>query len=158
VTAPLFVDTSALYAVYGPADERHAEANRLLAAARASRRPLISSTDVFNELMALLSCRVAPDATVRIGEELRREDLFRLVRVDDEIRNRAWAIFVERRLPKLSFTDCTSSAILTMCRIREVFTFDEDFRRLGHRTQPPPRPLLKPRPPASPLRRDRERR
>jgi hypothetical protein len=146
VTQPLFVDTSAFLAVFNPGDERHAEAGRILSSVRSDRRALVSSTDVFDELVGLLNRRLGPDAAVGFGEELRRADHCRLVRVDDEIRDRAWAIFKERRLPKLSFTDCTSSAILTMCRIREVFTFDEDFRRLGHRTLPPPRPLLRPRP------------
>lgn len=146
MSSPLFIDTSALYAIYSPTEQRHAEASRIYSDARSGRRLLFSSTDVFGELVALVCSRLGADAAVRIGDGLRREDPVRLVRIDDEIRDRAWTIFKERRLPRLSLVDCTSSAVMAAYRIREVFTFDADFRRLGHRTLPAPRPLLKPRP------------
>lgn len=142
---PLFVDSSALIALFVPRDERHEEAKAVLLDAQRTRRPLFASTDVFDEVITFLCRRAGPEPAVRIGDELRREEVLRLVRVDDEIRERAWAIFKARRLPALSFTDCTSSAILSSRRIREVFTFDDDFRRLGHRVVPGPRPLLRPR-------------
>lgn len=144
MSPPLFVDTSAFFALFNPRDARHEEAGRLHDALQGFQRPLFTSTDVFDEVVTLLRSRTGIEHAVRIGEGLRNGEAVRLIPVDDEIRDSAWEIFKSHALPGLSFTDCTSSAVMRSRGIREVFTFDADFRRLGHQTLPPPRPLLKP--------------
>ena len=146
VTTSLFADTSALLAIFIPREEHHVEARRIYQAARAAGRPILSSTDVFNELVTLLRKRAGAEAAVRVGDAL-LQGAIRFVSVGADIRARAWALFKAHRWPGLSMTDCGSSAIVTSHRIPEVFTFDDDFRKLGHDTLPAPKPLLKPRRP-----------
>jgi predicted nucleic acid-binding protein len=145
MSGPLFLDTSALFASISPREARHAEARSLYEAARSARRPLVISADVFNELVTLVRSRSSAEQAVRLGEELRGDPAIQIVFVGEDIQERAWALFRRHRWPRLSLTDCATSAIMTSFRIREVFTFDEDFRKLGHATLPAPKPLLRPR-------------
>lgn len=115
---------------------------------------MVTSTDVFNELVTLVRSRGGAEDAIRLGDSLREGLTIRLLPVGEEIQEKAWEIFKSRRWPGLSFTDCTSSAIMTLYGIDEVFTFDADLRKLGHATLPAPRPLLTTRRPgASPSRR-----
>jgi len=142
----VFVDTSAFLAFFVPADANHEEACFLFEELRGARRPLFTSTDVVDEVVTFLRRRAGTAAAIEAGEALRDPGALRMLEVDPRLRDSAWRIFRENRSPGLSLTDCTSSAIMLDRTIAEVFTFDEDFRRLGHRTLPGPRPLLRPRP------------
>lgn len=143
--AAVFVDTSAYLAFFVPGDANHEEASLIFDELRGYRRPLFTSTDVFDEVVTFLRRRAGTEAALRVGEAILDPGAFRMIRVDGRLRESAWKIFRQDRTPGLSLTDCTSSAVMRDRRIEEAFTFDEDFRSLGHRTLPGPRPLLRPR-------------
>lgn len=146
MAAPIFVDTSAFLAYFVTADSNHEEAFLAFDELRGARRPLFTSTDVLDEVVTFLRKRAGWEPAVEAGEAIRNPALFRTVPVDEPLREAAWKIFRESRWPGLSLTDCTSSALMRDRRIAEAFTFDDDFRRLGHQVRPGPRPLLRPRP------------
>jgi predicted nucleic acid-binding protein len=145
VPAPIFVDTSAFLAFFVPGDGNHEEAFLTFDELRGARRPLFTTTDVLDEVATFLRRRAGWEPSVAAGEAIRNPALFRTVPIDDPLREAAWRIFRESRWPGLSLTDCSSSALMRDRRIPEAFTFDDDFRRLGHRVIPGARPLLRPR-------------
>ena len=53
-------------------------------------------------------------------------------RITPEIWQRAEVIFDLYKDPKLSFTDCTSFALLQEMEVGEVFGFDSHFEMMGH--------------------------
>ena len=65
---------------------------------------------------------------LELGEALLNSTL--LLRVNEEIFHSAWNIFKEQRKPRFSFTDCTTIAICKVNGIRNIATFDQDFKRL----------------------------
>lgn len=48
----------------------------------------------------------------------------------------ALVIFEKYNDKQLSFTDCTSFALMKSMGINDVFTFDEDFRKMGFNIMP----------------------
>ena len=48
----------------------------------------------------------------------------------------AWDIFAGRSDRRLSFTDCTSFALMKRLRLDTAITLDGDFRRAGYRVLP----------------------
>ncbi len=79
------------------------------------------------------------------GEALRQSREIDVVPVDAADRESAWTLFLQARIPKLSVADATSAAQMRRLGLREIFTFDGDFRNLGLQVLPGLRPLLNPR-------------
>jgi len=133
---PVLVDTSAIVGLFLEGDEWHVPAREALAGLRADRRSLLGTTDVFDEAVTALRRWAGYGSAVKTGAALRASRLLRLVAVDDEIREQAWKVFKAHPLPGLSYTDCTSAAVMDKFGLTEVFTFDEDFRKLGYKVLP----------------------
>ena len=55
-----------------------------------------------------------------------------MLKVTEEIENKACGIFSKYEDKELSFTDCTSFAIMEKFGIRNAFAFDDDFERMGY--------------------------
>jgi predicted nucleic acid-binding protein len=128
---PVLVDTSALVALAMPTDAQHPAAVDTLAELKRKRTPLLATTDIFDETVTLLLLWGGYARAIEMGELLRASRLLELVSVDDQARDEAWRLFQEHKIPNLSFTDCTSAAIMERLELEEVFAFDSDFRGFG---------------------------
>jgi hypothetical protein len=128
----LFVDTSAFVALADRQDAHHAGARRLLRRLTAQRRPLVTSTGVFDELVTFVRMRLGHAVAVKVGEHLLQTRWCRLVDVDDATRLAAWQIFARYQDQLFSLTDCTSFALMRAMHLGEAFTFDRrDFAAAG---------------------------
>ena len=132
----VFVDTSALVAVFFEKDQRHRESKAILTDLRAKRRRLVTTTDVFDETTTTLRRWAGYERAVTAGELLQRSALVDIIGVDDGLREEGWKLFRRHRIPRLSLTDCTSFAAMSLLGVRTAFTFDADFRQAGFLTIP----------------------
>jgi predicted nucleic acid-binding protein len=133
---PVLVDTSALVALYLEDDAEHQRAADALAGLREKKRSLLATTDVFDETVTLVRWWGGYADAIRAGESLRQSKVLELVPVSDADREAAWSLFKEYNNLELSFTDCTSAAVMSRLELGEVFTFDSDFREFGYKTIP----------------------
>lgn len=134
----MFVDTSAWVALIVEGDEHHERAKKFLSELEPSRA-LITTDDVFDETITRIRRLAGHRIAVRAGELIRASALAQIVPVTPDDFERAWSVFRKHEDKVLSFTDCTSVAVMERMRIRTVFAFDEDFKKLGLDLRPAPR-------------------
>jgi uncharacterized protein len=135
--SPVFVDTSAVYALADKGESTHRLAKRTLAELERRERALLTTTDVVDEIVTLVRYRLGHRAAVKLGEKLWASRWCTIVDVSDEIRILAWQIFVRFEGQQFSLTDCTSFAAMQARRLGEAFTFDRtDFVVAGFEVVP----------------------
>lgn len=127
----VFVDTSAWIARFLESDSNHDAADREARRILRSGRRFITSNYVFDELVTRMRRIADPGAARAVGEALRKSRLVERVYGDQTLEEAAWALFLKLKEHDLSFTDATCVALMKVFDIREIFTFDSDFARVG---------------------------
>jgi predicted nucleic acid-binding protein len=132
----VFVDTSALVGKFLEEDEYHARSVDAMRRLLREGRHLVSTDYIFDEVVTRVRGRADHASAVKAGEGILSSEVIDLVEVDSILRKEAWKLFKKYGDQKLSFTDCTSFAVMGKYGIREAFTFDDDFAKLGFGTLP----------------------
>lgn len=127
----VFLDTSFLKALVDGKDEFHSLAETIWSDLQKKGVTLVCTNFIFDELFTLLRKRCglqkALDARSFIAEDT-TQLLFIRISIQDEAN--AW-IWFPNDWSGLSFTDCTSFAVMKRLELTHVATFDQHFKRAG---------------------------
>ena len=132
--APLFVDSSAFYALADSHDALHRLATQRWEAMVKAKRPLVTSLAVAAETATLVRRSLGFDAVQASLDQLDRARLVGAIELAFLAeREYALARDLYRQLaqPKLSFVDALSFSVMTVRGINTCFGFDEDFLSAG---------------------------
>lgn len=134
----IFLDTSAIIAFYNADDRWHPEASRVMADIADGKIPLTRfyiSDYVFDEAMTFIECVIRDHSlATAVGDALLSSPFTAMLTVDEGIFGEAWDRFKEGR--GLSFTDCTSFALMETHGISHSLTFDRHFMDAGFQMLP----------------------
>jgi predicted nucleic acid-binding protein len=136
MTTLVFVDTSALVGKLLETDEHHVRAQAVLRGLLREGRDFLTTDYIFDEVVTRVRGRADHPSAVKAGESILSSEMIEMVEVDASLRKESWRLFKKFRDQRLSFTDCTSFAVMRKFGIREVFTFDDDFAKVGFETLP----------------------
>ena len=133
----IFVDTWAFRALADAADPGHAAARDLDVRLRAAGVERITSDYVLDEALTGIRARSGPRVASRFWDEIEALSDGKLLRVEriTEARFRRAGAFFKRlngKLPRLSFTDCTSFVLMIEERVAWAFTADDHFDKVGN--------------------------
>ena len=126
---PVFVDTSALYALLVRGDDKHQAALETAASLRAAGASLATSSFVVLETVALLQARVGVDAVRTFYLDML--PLMEVVWIDSGLLDRAMRALLAASSRRISLTDWTSITLMQERGWPQAFAFDEDFARQG---------------------------
>jgi hypothetical protein len=134
----IFVDTSAFLAISNGKDEHHREAVEFLHSIMRRREftRIITSDYVLDETVTGIRFAVGHEAALKWIKNVMASEVLEVLRVDKEVFDKALELFERYSDKFLSFTDCTSFALMEKKRIRAAFTFDEDFEKVGFERYP----------------------
>jgi predicted nucleic acid-binding protein len=126
---PVFVDTSALYAVLDRDDEHHTVANMIWKRLLRSEAPLLTHSYVLVETYALVQRRLGLEAVRALHHDV--IPIFGIVWVDENIHRPAIEVLLASASRSVSLVDRVSFSVMRREGIRRAFAFDEDFEREG---------------------------
>ena len=133
MTTPVFVDTSAIYAVLDADDINHEAASRawheLLGRLEADEMEAVTHGSVIVEIVALAQRRLGMGAIRVVLDDL--IPLFSTVWVDQALHDRATAAMLAAGLRDVSLVDWTSFEVMRRRGIEQAFAFDDDFQKRG---------------------------
>lgn len=135
----LFIDTFAFLALANDRDNYYKAAQHFLMDMQNGKfRPtrLITSDYIVDETLTRIRFKVGHAQAVNWGQNIHSSKIIELMRVDENIYEDALVIFEKYNDKQLSFTDCTSFALMKSMGINDAFTFDEDFRKMGFNIMP----------------------
>jgi predicted nucleic acid-binding protein len=127
----LFVDTSAWLALNDKNDQYHGDAVSRSAKIKQQKIQLVTSEYVLDESITIIRYRVSHRAAVIFGDALMSSTIVSIEDIADAERLKAWALFKKYGDKELSFTDCTSFALMMKLGLQKAFAFDDHFRQLG---------------------------
>jgi predicted nucleic acid-binding protein len=129
----IFVDTGAWYALVDKKDPDHFRAKEFY---DRNTIPFITTNFIFDEIITLLMSRLGWKVASEFGDGLKRSSFVSLVAVMDADEEKAWEIFLRYKDIRLSYTDCTSFALMERLKIDTAFTFDEHFKTMKFKVVP----------------------
>ena len=131
----LFIDTSAFVALACSGDQFHREAKKFYETLKPQDK-LHTSNYVLNETITRLRFSVGFNVSLKFATELSHNSSFQIHTINPACEKAALSVFEKYKDHALSFTDCTNFALMQEFDISEIFTFDEDFKKIGCRVLP----------------------
>jgi predicted nucleic acid-binding protein len=130
----VFLDASALYAVFDAGDTSHETAARAWDELLRSDAPLHTINYVALELAAVLQRRLGVDAVDALTTYVL--PLVNVIWVDDALHAQGTAGVLAARRRDLSLVDCTSFAAMRRLGLHTVFSLDTHFAEQGFTVLP----------------------
>lgn len=121
------MDTSAFCAITIPKDQYNLSAKILYKQIQERNAIIYSSAYVMDETYTLLKTRSSYATSIKFMDQIDRSRIT-ILRITEDIEVSAKSIFKQFKDKRLSFTDCTSFALINHFDIDAVFAFDEHFR------------------------------
>lgn len=126
----IILDTSFIVSYYNTRDENHKKAVELMKDIVNRKYGNLYITDyIFDEGVTVILIRLKSlSRTIEIGESIRKST--EMIEIEKDIFEKAWKLFKEQSGTALSFTDCTTLNVMKAKDVKNIVTFDEDFKRV----------------------------
>jgi uncharacterized protein len=127
----VFIDTSALYAIFAASDGKHRDAVAIFRNLSRERATLVTTDLVLIESYVLVHARTGRTGLLRFRDAVGNSAWLETILATREHDARAWSLLEQRTDQEYSYVDATSFVVMRALGIERAFTFDEDFRREG---------------------------
>jgi predicted nucleic acid-binding protein len=145
----VFVDTGGWMACADRADPAYAACRAARDAALEAGQILVTSDFVVDEALTLIRFRLGLQAADMWWRQIDDSARLRWERIDHERFERGQQLFFQYDDKDLSFTDCTSFALMRELKLTTVITTDAHFHHVGFEVLP----MLRARSPRKPRQR-----
>ena len=124
------IDTGAIYALVTDSDRHHPKAVNFLKRWIKWKGVFVLSDLVFIETMTLAKRRLGTAMAIRIGRELRENNLFIWTPFTIELEQETWSAFQSYEDKEWSYTDCALLVLAKRLKTPDIFAFDDHFRQM----------------------------
>ena len=129
----VFIDTGAFIAIFVSSERFHPKASKKYKDYRKQRAQLFTSYYVLDELFTRLIYDFGKSATQKaidlLNKSIEKEEL-KVLDIDETIFKKAQEAMIKFSEHKISLTDAASYILYRDFSLDEVFTLDEDFKKI----------------------------
>lgn len=126
----LFVDTNIFVALKDKNDPTHQKAYALLDRIEKQDLVLFTSSDIVGETLTVLSRKLGKQAAKEFLNEYQQGGINEIF-INETIHQEARELFEKTNSKNISFIDCTTAVAMKSQKIQTIFSFDQDFKKLG---------------------------
>jgi predicted nucleic acid-binding protein len=126
----IFLDSSFIISFQVEEDSNHSSAVRVMHDIVGGKygRPFLSDY-IFSETVTVIFSKTKSlQKAVKTGEEMKNS--YDIRRVDESSLEGAWGIFKKQTGTRFSFADCTTIRLLLETGVKNIATFDGEFRKI----------------------------
>lgn len=127
----VFIDTSALVALFDKKDKNHLKAVSILGRVKTEKVKMLMTDYIFDESITTVLSAAGHKTAIAVGEFILSSKIIEMVWLNESVKVKAWEFFKGHSDKVFSFTDCTSFITMKELTISDYFAFDEDFKRAG---------------------------
>jgi len=126
----IILDTSFIVSYYNIRDENHEKAVELMRDITNRKYGNLYITDyIFDESVTVILIRLKSlFKTTIIGELIRKST--EMLEIERDSFEEAWKLFKRQKKTAFSFTDCTTLNTMEIKNVKNIATFDEDFKKI----------------------------
>lgn len=126
----ILLDSDALFALYVAKDAHHQNAKRIFKRLLDTQGELWMTNLVVQETATVVSFRLGQKQAKEFLARLRRIHI-RETFVSPKLSAKAWEIFRKQEKKGTSFVDCANVAMAKETGIKDIFSFDKIYNRMG---------------------------
>lgn len=130
----VFFDTGVFIALFVPQEKFHKQVAQKYSFYRKQRALFYTSYYILDELATRLIYDFGAKATEKVlnilTKSIKREEI-KVLDIDEVIFNRSLGILLKFSEHKISLTDATSYVLCKDLNLDEIFTLDNDFKKIG---------------------------
>lgn len=128
---PLIIDTSAFISLGTITDSNYQKAQSIGSYIKEKNKTIIVPGDIFTETMNVIGRQVGHKAAIMQANDIFLDQSLTVVEITSQVRQNALDKF--RKQPEsVSFTDCIVMAFADEFDTKEIFGFDDVFRKNGY--------------------------
>jgi len=131
MTNPIIADSSALVSLILPINSNNKKALTITKILNRSSQALIIPGDIFTETINIIGKKINHNAASLAGDKFLTDERFIIIDTTGEIRLSALEKF-QKQPGSVSFTDCLVMAFADEYETRDIFGFDESFKKNGY--------------------------
>ena len=129
MTSKVFVDTNVYVALRNTKDTTHQKAIQILNYLIDKGVKIYTSSDVIGESLTVIS-KIMGKAEAK-GFLSDVQTMSNIIFVDEIAHKETQKYFFRVKSNKISFIDCSNVVIMKKYKIKYIFSFDEDFKKMG---------------------------
>lgn len=126
----VFVDTNVFVAIRDTNDSTHEKAVRLSQRLDDRGVKLFTSSDILGETLTVLSKKLGKAVCNDWYRDFQISDVSEIF-IDKFLHKESRDLFRRIKSKNISFIDCSSAVAMRRHKIKTIFSFDKDFKKLG---------------------------
>lgn len=126
----IFVDTNVFVAIRDTADTTHKKAIKISKYLDKNKLKWCTSSDIIGETLTVLSKKLGKTICVDWYKDFKNSSIEEIF-IDEKLHKETRSFFKRVKSKSTSFIDCSSIIAMKRNKIKYIFSFDEDFKKLG---------------------------